>query len=138
MHENNRIATCSGKAYIYVNERLINEGHGDETSLGMTKFYRVSHFQQIGGFVREVMWDGIDCHRCRMNGLIACSWDYPDLRFIHLRPEGSSQQNVLTGRARHGFGQYYMGTGFLYMLASAVRRIGEKPVVLGSIAMMWG
>jgi hypothetical protein len=35
-------------------------------SVGMTKFYRVSCFKEIGGFVRQVMWDGIDCHRVRM------------------------------------------------------------------------
>jgi glycosyltransferase involved in cell wall biosynthesis len=138
MAANAAIATCSGKAYIEEHGQLIDENHGDETSLGMTKFYRVSCFKAIGGFVREVMWDGIDCHLCRMKGWIACSWNEPDLRFIHLRPMGSSQQSIFTGRKRHGYGQYYMGTGFLFMLASAVNRIGEKPVVLGSLAMLWG
>jgi poly-beta-1,6-N-acetyl-D-glucosamine synthase len=133
-----RIATCSGKAYINENGRLVAEKHGDDTSLGMTKFYRVSHFKGIGGFVREVMWDGIDCHRCRMNGWIACSWDEPELRFVHLRPMGSSQQSIFTGRVRHGYGQYFMGTGFLYMAASAISRINQKPYVLGSVAMLWG
>ena len=41
MEENPLIATCSGKAYIEENGHLVNERHGDETSLGMTKFYRV-------------------------------------------------------------------------------------------------
>ena len=138
MTANPRIATCSGKAYIEEAGRLVYEGHGDETSLGMTKFYRVSRFREIGGFVRNVMWDGIDCHWCRMKGWIACSWDEPELRFIHLRPEGSSQQNVYAGRMRHGQGQYFMGTGFLYMAASAVYRMNEKPYVLGSLAILWG
>lgn len=138
MKANPRIATCSGKAYIDSGGRLVNEGHGDETSLGMTKFYRSSCFKAIGGFVREVMWDGIDCHRCRMKGWIACSWDEPELRFVHLRPMGSSQDGVFTGRMRHGYGQYFMGTGFLFMAASALRRIDEKPYVLGSLAMLWG
>ena len=138
MQANPRIATCSGKAYVEQGGRLVNEGHGDETSLGMTKFYRVSAFAAMGGFVREVMWDGIDCHRCRMLGLIACSWDEPDLRFVHLRPMGSSQQSIYTGRMRHGFGQYFMGTGFLYILASAIKKIPEKPYVLGAGAMLWG
>ena len=133
-----RLATCSGKAYVHKGDRLVDEGHGDETSLGMTKFYRVGCFQGIGGFVREVMWDGIDCHRCRMQGWIVRSWDEPELRFIHLRPMGSSQKGVLTGRMRHGFGQYFMGTGFVYMLANALNRINEKPVLLGSLAMIWG
>ena len=138
MTANPRIATCSGKAYLQRGERLIYERHGDETSLGMTKFYRVSCFKGIGGFVREVMWDGIDCHRCRMMGWIACSWNDPELRFIHLRPEGSSQQSVYAGRARAGFGQYFMGTGLLFMVAIAVHRLNQKPYVLGSMAMLWG
>lgn len=138
MHANPRIATCSGKAYVEQGDQLVNEGHGDETSLGMTKFYRVSAFEAMGGFVREVMWDGIDCHRCRMMGLIACSWDEPELRFVHLRPMGSSQQSIYTGRMRHGYGQYFMGTGFWYILASAVKKIPERPYLLGAAAMLWG
>jgi hypothetical protein len=118
--------------------RLINERHGDDMSLGMTKFYRLSCFQAIGGFVHEVMWDGIDCHRCRMNGWTACSWDDPELRFVHLRPMGSSQNSVYTGRARHGSGQYFMGTGFLFMVASALSRVNQKPYLIGSLAMLWG
>jgi glycosyltransferase involved in cell wall biosynthesis len=133
-----RIATCSGKAYIQEDGELINERHGDDTSLGMTKFYRVSCFQRIGGFVREVMWDGIDCHRCRMHGWIACSWDEPDLRFVHLRPMGSSHQSIYTGRMRHGYGQYFMGTSAMFMVASAVFRLAQRPYVLGSMAMLWG
>lgn len=133
-----RIGTCSGKAYVEVGGELVNEGHGDDTSLGMTKFYRVACFKDIGGFVRQVMWDGIDCHRCRMKGWIACSWDDPELRFVHLRPMGSSQQSIYTGRMRHGFGQYYMGTGLLYMLASAFYRLKDRPYVLGSLAIVWG
>ena len=138
MEANPRIATCSGKAYIWKHGELVNERHGDETSIGASKFYRMSAFRELGGFVREVMWDGIDCHRCRMMGWVVCSWDDPELRFVHLRPMGSSQTGVLTGRMRHGFGQYFMGTGFVYMLANAANRINEKPYVLGSVAMVWG
>jgi biofilm PGA synthesis N-glycosyltransferase PgaC len=138
MAANPRIATCSGKAYVEESGRLVPERHGDDTSLGMTKFYRVSCFEAIGGFVREVMWDGIDCHYCRMHGWIACSWDEPELRFVHLRPMGSSQHSIYVGRMRHGAGQYFMGTGFLYMAASAASRLNQKPYVLGSAAMLWG
>ncbi len=138
MHAEPRMATCSGKAYVQERDGLIAERHGDETSLGMTKFYRAEAFRDIGGFVRQVMWDGIDCHECRRRGWIARSWDEPDLRFVHLRPMGSSQQSVYTGRMRHGFGQYFMGTGFIYMAASALLRSTQRPYVLGSAAMMWG
>lgn len=138
MKRDPRIATCSGKAYVEDGNKLRSERHGDDTSLGMTKFYRVSCFREIGGFVREVMWDGIDNHQCRMKGWIACSWDDPELRFVHLRPMGSSQDSIYAGRMRHGYGQYFMGTGLLFMAASAISRINQKPYVLGSMAMLWG
>jgi poly-beta-1,6-N-acetyl-D-glucosamine synthase len=138
MEQNPLIATCSGKSFLEEAGQLVDERHGDEMSLGMTKFYRVSCFKGVGGFVREVMWDGIDCHRCRMMGWVACSWNEPDLRFVHLRPMGSSQQSIYTGRMRHGFGQYFMGTGFWFIAASALSRINQKPYVLGSLAILWG
>lgn len=138
MRADPRVATCSGKAYVERDGHLVFERHGDDTSLGMTKFYRTSAFLRMGGFVRQVAWDGIDCHRCRMLGWIACSWDDPDLRFVHLRPMGSSYRGILTGRARHGFGQYFMGTSFVYLLASAVSRLNERPYVIGAAAMVWG
>jgi poly-beta-1,6-N-acetyl-D-glucosamine synthase len=138
MIANPRIATCSGKAYVENNGDLTEEWHGDDTSIGASKFYRMSCFQAIGGFVREVMWDGIDCHRCRMRGWIASSWDEPELRFVHLRPEGSSYRSVFVGRMRHGYGQYFMGTGPLFMTASAIYRMRQRPYVLGGLTMLWG
>jgi poly-beta-1,6-N-acetyl-D-glucosamine synthase len=138
MNADERIATCSGKSYIREDGQLVNERHGDDTSLGMTKFYRTGCFREIGGFVREVMWDGIDCHKCRMHGWIACSWDDPDLRFVHLRPMGSSQQSIYAGRMRHGYGQYFMGTGFVYLALSALSRLNQRPFVTGGLAIIWG
>jgi glycosyltransferase involved in cell wall biosynthesis len=135
-----RLGTCSGKPY-YVHPRtgvLTSEGCGDETSIGASKFYRRQCFREIGGFVREVMWDGIDCHRCRMLGWIACSWDEPRMRFLHLRPMGGSDKSLLQGRRRHGYGQYFMGTGFTYLTMSAVSRIPKRPFLVGALAMWWG
>jgi hypothetical protein len=146
MEQEPRMGTCSGKAYFpgpsntdkSWDGELVPEHCGDEMSVGMTKFYRRECFQQIGGFVQQVMWDGIDCHRCRMLGWIAHSWDEPALRFIHLRPMGSSQQSLITGRKRHGFGQYFMGTSLTYMTVSALYRATKAPVLVGGAAMWWG
>jgi glycosyltransferase involved in cell wall biosynthesis len=135
-----RIGTTSGKPYFIdpKSGALVSEGIGDEMSVGMTKFYRTTCFEEIGGFVRQVMWDGIDCHRCRMLGWIAESLNDEDLRFIHLRPMGSSQKGIWTGRVRWGFGQYFMGTTPSYLIASAVYRMPRHPVLIGGLAMMWG
>ncbi|WP_299751005.1 glycosyltransferase family A protein [uncultured Tateyamaria sp.] len=139
MEADPRIASCSGKAYFEDEKgNMVSENISDDMSLGMTKFYRVSAFEALGGFVREVMWDGIDCHKARMMGWKAVSWDVPELRFNHLRPMGSSQAGIFTGRRRHGFGQYYMGTGPLFLTASAVNKMRQKPYVLGGLAIIQG
>jgi biofilm PGA synthesis N-glycosyltransferase PgaC len=135
-----RLGSTSGKPW-FVHPRtgaLVPEVCGDEMSVGMTKFYRRSCFTEIGGFVQQVMWDGIDCHRARMLGWMAESVDSESLRFIHLRPQGASQNGIWTGRTRAGFGQYFMGTAPLYYLASAVYRALDHPVLVGSVAMLWG
>lgn len=139
MEADPRLGTCSGKPYFVDSSgRLVSEMCGDETSVGATKFYRVECFRQIGGFVREVMWDGIDCHRCRMLGWIARSWDDPELRFVHLRPMGSSEHGIVAGRIRSGRGQYFMGTTLSYMTASALYRMLWPPLIVGGLAMWWG
>lgn len=139
MEQNTRLGTFSGKAY-YANRNgdLISEKCSDEMSQGMTKLYRIDCFDEIGGFVQEVMWDGIDCHRCRMLGWQAASSDHPRLRFLHLRPMGSSDKGVLTGRMRHGYGQYFMGTGPVYMLVSSVYRMFLPPFLVGGASMFLG
>jgi glycosyltransferase involved in cell wall biosynthesis len=135
-----RLGTTSGKPWFVHpgSGRLVPEICGDEMSVGMTKFYRTSCFREIGGFVQQVMWDGIDCHRARMLGWLAESVDAEPLRFVHLRPQGASQRGIWTGRTRAGFGQYYMGTAPLYYLASALFRLFQHPVLIGSVAMLWG
>jgi exopolysaccharide biosynthesis WecB/TagA/CpsF family protein len=140
MESNPRVGTTSGKPWFIHPQSgaLVPEVCGDEMSVGMTKFYRVACFREIGGFVRQVMWDGIDCHRARMLGWIAESVDLEAIRFVHLRPQGASQKSIWTGRVRAGFGQYFMGTAPLYYLAVAIYRLPAHPVLIGSVAMLWG
>jgi hypothetical protein len=51
---------------------------------------------------------------------------------------GSSQKGIWTGRVRSGYGQYFMGTAPIYLVASAVYRLFKHPVLYGSVAMIWG
>jgi glycosyltransferase involved in cell wall biosynthesis len=135
-----RLGSTSGKPYFHHPRtgRLLPEVCGDEMTLGASKFYRLACFQEIGGFVRQVMWDGIDCHRARMLGWLAESTDDEALRFLHLRPMGSSHKGIWHGRVRAGFGQYFMGTSPLYYLVVAASRLPRHPPVYGSVAMLWG
>lgn len=139
MEADPRMGSCSGKTYyLDAAGRPVSEKISDEMSIGASKFMRRACFRQIGGFAREVMWDGIDCHKARMLGWKAASWDDPDLAFEHLRPMGSSQHNIYAGRRRHGFGQYYMGSDPVYFTATAIRKMAHPPYVLGGLASLQG
>ncbi|MEM9766026.1 MAG: glycosyl transferase family 2, partial [Pseudomonadota bacterium] len=134
-----RLGTCSGKPYMRLpSGRLVSEKCGDEMSVGMTKFYRRECFDEIGGFVRGVMWDAIDCHKARQLGWMARSWDEEAIRFEHLRPMGSSQQNIHVGRRRHGAGQWFMGSDPLYYFATCAFRMTHPPYVTGGLSMARG
>jgi len=133
------LATLSGKIWEEDGQgipRLYRTS--DDFSVGCCKFYRRRAFQEIGGFVRQVMWDGIDCHRCRMLGWKARSFPDEELRVLHLRPMGSSTKSIYFGRRRWGRGQYFMGTHPLYILGITFYRFWEPPYVLGGLNILIG
>lgn len=132
------LGTLSGKLYLRYGDRLVEERIGDETSVGPVKFYRVDCFKDIGGFVREVSWDGIDCAMCRLKGWVARSIHDPEMKIIHLRRMGSSQNGFWTGRVRWGRGKYFMGSRPYYVAAVSVYRMMERPWVVSGVGILWG
>lgn len=132
------LGTLSGKLYLRYGDKTVEERCGDENSVGPAKFYRVQCFRDIGGFVRQVSWDGIDGHMCRMKGWVARSMHDPELRIIHLRRMGSSQQSFWTGRMRWGRGKYFMGSAPYYVLVVSIYRMVERPYVLSGAGIFWG
>ncbi len=133
------LGTVSGKVYLQSpSGKLTHERRGDENSVGPAKFYRVQCFQEIGGFVRAIGWDGIDGHMCRKKGWIAKSVGDPELRIIHRRQMGSSQRNVLVGRMRGGAGKWFIGSSPLFVIATAIYRLIDPPYVVGAVMMLIG
>jgi glycosyltransferase involved in cell wall biosynthesis len=132
------LGAASGKPFLEENGKLVIERTADEMVAGQINFYRRQCFEAIGGFVREVHWDGIAFHRARMAGWRTRSFEDPDLNFIHQRLMGSSHQGVLTGRLRWGRGQYFMGTHPLYIFAIGLYRTVEKPWLIGGLFIVLG
>ncbi len=139
MEEDPCLGNLSGKLYGLLGDgRMVPERTGDENAVGPVKFYRVECFKDIGGFVREVSWDGIDGHVCRMRGWIASSVDDPEMRISHLRAQGSSQGNIWVGRLRWGRGKYFMGSRWYYVLAASGYRMFERPWIIGGLGILLG
>lgn len=132
------LAAASGKVFRREGAGLVEEFMIDAMVAGQFKLYRRESFERIGGFVREVMWDGIDFHRCRMEGFRTASLKQASLQIIHLRLMGSSDANVFKGRLRWGRGQWFMGSALPYVTASGALRSVEKPYVVGGLLIVAG
>jgi len=132
------LGSASGKVFLPVGDKLVEERTSDEMTVGAFNFYRRKAFEDIGGFIREVMWDGIAYHRARISGWRTRSIAHPKLDILHKRLMGSSQKSIMHGRVRWGHGQYFMGTHPLYILAITAYRLFEKPFIVGGLGILTG
>ncbi|MBR7778858.1 glycosyltransferase [Undibacterium rugosum] len=133
-----QLAAVSGKVFRTEQNQRIEEIIIDEHVAGQFKLYRRTAFEEIGGFVEEVLWDGIDVHTARMKGWNTKSFYDEDAILMHHRLMGSSDKNVYRGRLRWGRGIWFMGYHPLYALASGVFRMREKPFVIGGLLIIAG
>ena len=134
-----QLGSASGKIFIKENSgKMVEERTSDEMTCGGINFYRREAFEDIGGFVKEVMWDGIAYHMARIHGWRTRSIRNNKLKIIHHRLMGSSQENIFHGRLRWGRGQYFMGTHPLYILGIATYRLIERPYIIGGIGILLG
>lgn len=132
------LGSASGKVFLPVGDKLVEERTSDEMTVGAFNFYRRETFEAIDGFTREVMWDGIAFHEARINGWRTGSIADPKLNIIHKRLMGSSHKSILHGRLRWGRGQYFMGTHPLYILAITAYRALERPFIIGGLSILAG
>ncbi|MES1925302.1 glycosyltransferase family A protein [Salinisphaera sp. T31B1] len=132
------LAAVSGRVFRPEGERRVEERLAPDMVTGQFKFYRRRAFEAIGGFEQTLQWDGIDIHRCRMNGWRTANIDDPDAVIMHHRLMGSSQRSIVDGRLRWGRGIHYIGYHPLYALASGVFRMREKPYVIGGLLIVAG
>lgn len=136
--EDPALGNLSGKLFLREGNSLVEERLRDDNAIGPAKFYRVECFRDIGGFVRQVSWDGIDGQMCRMHGWVPAAVPEAGLRIIHLRRMGSSQISFWEGRLRWGRGKYFMGSRWYYVFAVAIYRMFEKPYVISGIGILVG
>ena len=102
---------------------------------GATKIYRRSCWEAIGGLWRAPGWDTIDEVKANMLGWRSCS--FGELRVVHHRLTGSAD-GVLRDRIKHGLACYVSGYHPLFLAASCLSRLLQKPYVIGSAAISYG
>lgn len=136
--ENPRLACVSGRVYRYEDGRYIEEFQQPDQAAGQFKLYRRQAFEDIGGFVPMLSWDGIDIHACHMKGWDTAAMYDAHAWLWHHRIMGSSDRSIYVGRLRWGRGNWTMGYHPLYAIAAGINRMREKPVLVGGLLMIVG
>lgn len=133
------LGAASGKLFLKGrNGTLFEEPNSNEAVWGCANFFQRACFEDVGGYVKAVMWDGIVFHKARMTGWRTRSIRDPELIIVEQRAMGISQGNILKGRRRWGLGQYFMGTHPVFILVIGVYRSFQRPFVLGGLNIVIG
>ncbi|HTZ33117.1 MAG TPA: glycosyltransferase family A protein [Methylomirabilota bacterium] len=134
--ENPRLGIASG---VYFEN---HEGIWTEVDMppyhasGASKVVRAQCFRDIGGFPLYPGWDTADEIKAQAHG-----WEtrhFRDLRFDHLRKEGSAMGGLSTN-VLHGHVFYVTNGGpFYFSIKAAMRMLQGKPPIIAGTAMVWG
>lgn len=102
---------------------------------GATKIYRRACWEAIGGLWPAPGWDTIDEVKANMLGWN--TYSFTDLHLFHHRFTGS-EEGLFRDRVKHGVACYVSGYHPLYVAASCMRRLTQKPYVIGSVGILYG
>jgi poly-beta-1,6-N-acetyl-D-glucosamine synthase len=102
---------------------------------GATKIYRKACWEAIGGLWSAPGWDTIDEAKANMLGWKSDT--FGELHLVHHRPTGSAD-GLLRDRIKHGLACYVSGYHPLFLAASCLYRIVQKPYLIGSFAIGYG
>jgi biofilm PGA synthesis N-glycosyltransferase PgaC len=102
---------------------------------GATKIYRCACWNAIGGLLQAPGWDTIDEVKANMLGWRTRSFQH--LKLLHRRPTGAAD-GVWRNSVKDGRADYISAYHPLFMLLKCVKRLFHKPLVVGSIGMLYG
>ncbi len=102
---------------------------------GATKMYRRECFEQIGGLVPAMGWDGLDEMKAMMLGWRTKS--FRDLVLVHCRATGS-ETGLIHYAWMWGKSAYFMGYDPLFFLASCIAKFKKKPYGIFGCTMVAG
>jgi glycosyltransferase involved in cell wall biosynthesis len=116
----------------------IRQGSEEYHVAGGVQFFRRSSYEKIGGYV-PIEGGGQDTIADIMT--LMHGWKiqaFPDLPAMHLRPDGYAKDNVLTRGLKWGRKFYLLGYHPIFYFGQCLRRVGRRPVLVGSFCQLLG
>lgn len=132
---NQKLGIGGGIIVNVVGDQLIPETHPLFHVRGATKIYKRSCWDAIGGIPLLPSYDTLDEIKANMLGFITLT--FTDLDVLHHRYTGSSY-GKWGSSVKNGLGDYISGYHPLFMFAKCVKRVPQKPYLIGAIGLLWG
>jgi biofilm PGA synthesis N-glycosyltransferase PgaC len=116
---------------------LVCESPGDPPFhvRGATKIYRKACWEAIGGLLRAPGWDTIDELKANMLGWKTQS--FRDIPLRHHRYTGTAD-GTWKNYVKFGLANYITGYHPLFMALKCLKRLAQKPYLVGAIGLSWG
>lgn len=102
---------------------------------GATKIYRRACWEAINGLLRTPGWDTVDEVKAQMAGWRVRT--FRDLKIVQHRPTGAAE-GAWRNAVKDGRADYTTGYHPLFMFLKCVKRLAQRPFVLGSTGLLFG
>jgi glycosyltransferase involved in cell wall biosynthesis len=135
--KNDRLGIAGGTISNLCNGAVVVEAKGDPKFhvRGATKIYRRPCWEEIGGLIRSPGWDTLDEVKANMLGWNTSTLS--EIPVIHHRPAGAAY-GAWNDRVKGGVGCYITGYHPLFMLLKSVKRMTQKPFLIGGCGFIFG
>lgn len=102
---------------------------------GATKIYKWECWQDVGGLIQAPGWDTLDEVKANMKGW--ATQTLAGINIIHHRPTGAAY-GTWNDRVKAGLANYISGYHPIFMFLKCMRRMLEKPYIVGGCALFCG
>jgi poly-beta-1,6-N-acetyl-D-glucosamine synthase len=133
-----KLGLAGGMVHTRTGTHYLCQGVALDSVCGSVQLFRRKCFEDVGGY-RPFPNGGIDTAAeivARMKG-----WKVrtvPELHVLEHRLTGSATASPFFSRIKEGRRMYYLGYSPLFFLVRCIYRLAEKPMLIGSIAAIYG
>lgn len=131
-----KLGLAGGWVYDAAGSKLKPHKYPPDHVRGAVKTYRKECFDDIGGLMPTLGWDGIDEMSAQMKGWETQS--FKELKVLLHKPMGSTG-GFSRGRLRGAYGACKLGYNSLFMTTRCLRKMFiDKPFFTGGLVMLMG
>jgi poly-beta-1,6-N-acetyl-D-glucosamine synthase len=133
--KDSRLGIAGGGIYHLENGTLKLEPHPLFHVRGATKIYRRECWEQLAGLIRAPGWDTVDELKANMLGWRTRT--FAEFPLVHHRITGAAD-GTWRDALKNGRANYVTGYHPLFLLLKVLKRLPQRPYVLGSLGLLWG